>query len=391
MVIEDRHSSDTAGISRGRRKIVGIGEIGLDYYRNISLPEIQREAFREQLDLAMKLELPVVVHIRDAIDDSFKILRESGISKGVLHSFPGSADKAKEAVKMGFYISFAGPITYSKSTRAEIAKSVPLGRILTETDSPYLTPQAYRGQRNKPEYVRYVIAKLAELHAPYTFEDIERITSHNARKAFCLPHEKNPEIVYKIRRSVYINYTNRCSCNCHFCPRVHSGFVAGHYLKLQREPSAGEVIAEINSFKDFDEIVFCGLGEPTMRLAELLEISSLLKKRGHFIRLDTNGHGSLINKTNVPSKLKGLIDKISISLNAQDAETYVKICRPDSGAESYLAMVKFAEDCVALGIKTELSAVRIPEVDIEACRKIANELQAGFRIREYSQDDGNKG
>jgi TatD DNase family protein len=366
-------------------KIVAIGEIGLDYYRDLSPRDIQRRVFGEQLALAKDLDLPVVVHIREAMDDSLKILEESGVMRGVLHSFPGNIDEARAGIDLGFFISFAGPITYPKSSRPEVAAAIPLSRILVETDSPYLTPQAFRGKRNKPEYVKYVIAKLAEIFAPYSFEDIERITSHNARRLFNLPNDKNGKIVYRIRRSLYINLTNRCTCNCGFCVR-HSksgGYVAGHYLFLKSEPAAPEVLAAIENENNFDEVVFCGLGEPTLRLKELLEIAVALGRKKISLRLDTNGHGSLINKTDLPRKLAGLIDKVSVSLNAQDADTYVKLCRPDRGKEAYQAMLDFIKGCVANGIAAEISVVELPEVDIESCRRIAQSLGATFRIRKY--------
>jgi TatD DNase family protein len=366
-------------------KIVAVGEIGLDYYRDLSPRDIQRRVFREQLELAKELDLPAVVHIREAMADSLRILGDAGIHRGVLHSFPGNADEARRGVDLGFFISFAGPITYPKSTRPEVAAALPLSRILVETDSPYLTPQAFRGKRNNPEYVKYVIEKLAEIFAPYTFDDIERITSYNARRLFGLPLDKTGKIVYKIRRSLYINLTNRCSCNCRFCIRhgALKGYVAGHYLFLKSEPSVSDILSAIAEEKDFDEVVFCGLGEPTLRLKELLEITAALKKWGRPIRLDTNGHGSLINKNNLPPRLVGLIDRVSVSLNAQDAETYVRLCRPDRGAEAYDAMLDFVRGCMAVGIPTEVSAVDLPDVDIEACRRIAQGLGATLRIRKY--------
>jgi TatD DNase family protein len=369
-----------------RRKVVAIGEIGLDYYRDHSPRDTQRKAFEEQLDLARKLDLPIVVHIREAIEDSFKILEKSGVSKGLLHSFPGDEMEARKAIEMGFYISFAGPLTYPKSTRVKVAASLSLSRVVVETDAPYLTPQAFRGKRNQPLYVRYVIEKLSEIFSPYTYEDVERITSHNARRLFKLPFEKIPRIVYKIRRSLYINLTNRCSCNCYFCPRSGStgGFVSGHYLFLRKEPSVKEVLEAIERESGFDEVVFCGLGEPTMRLKEMLEIAGDLKSKGYKLRLNTNGHGSLINRIDLPSKLVGMIDKVSVSLNAQDAETYLSICRPDRGKESYEAMIEFVKGCKKAGIETKVSVVDLPEIDMEACRKMASELRVDLRVRSYS-------
>jgi TatD DNase family protein len=143
----------------------------------------------------------------------------------------------------------------------------------------------------------------------------------------------------------------------------------------------------INLEKDFDEVVFCGLGEPTLRLKEMLEICRAVKKMRLPVRLDTNGRGSLINKADVPPMLKGLVDKVSVSLNAQDADTYVRICRPDMGRQAYDAILKFMRDCVALQIPTEASVVALPEVDIEACRRLAVGLGATFRVRRYGQSE----
>ena len=365
-------------------KVVAIGEIGLDYYRDNSPRKDQREAFTRQLALAAELDLPVVVHIREAMHDALNILEKSGVSRGVLHSFPGDVPEAKTAVEMGFHISFAGPISYPNSTRLQVAGSLPLSRILTETDSPYLTPQAFRGKRNRPEYVRYVIEKLADVFSPYTFEDVERITSLGACRLFSLPIDKTSKIVYKIRNSLYINLTSRCSNNCYFCPRnATGGFVAGHYLMLPKEPSVEEVLAEIEGQTNFNEVVFCGLGEPTLRLPEMLEIARRLKSKGYFVRLNTNGQGGLINKLDLPSKLSGAVDKVSVSLNAADADTYVRICRPDRGKEAYQAVLEFIKGCVDSGISTDVSAVELPEIDMETCRAIAEELGADFRLRRY--------
>ena len=116
------------------KKVVAIGEIGLDYYRHHSPRQIQRRVYREQLELASRLEMPVAVHTREAIDDSFRILEDSGIKKGVLHSFPGDETEAIRAIEMGFSVSFAGPITYPGSTRADVAASIPLSKIVVVDD-----------------------------------------------------------------------------------------------------------------------------------------------------------------------------------------------------------------------------------------------------------------
>jgi TatD DNase family protein len=144
------------------------------------------------------------------------------------------------------------------------------------------------------------------------------------------------------------------------------------------------VLKAIERESGFDEVVFCGLGEPTMRLREMLEIAGDLKSKGYKLRLNTNGHGSIINKIDLPSKLAGKIDKVSVSLNAQDAETYLSICRPDRGKESYEAMIEFVKGCKKADIETKVSVVDLPEIDVEACRKMASELGVDLRVRGYS-------
>jgi TatD DNase family protein len=180
--------------------------------------------------------------------------------------------------------------------------------------------------------------------------------------------------------------TNRCTNTCYFCPRNAGGdYVAGHYLRLNTEPSADHILKLTDMHTDFDEIVFCGLGEPTLRLRELLEIAGKLKDKGHFVRLNTNGHGSLVNKVDLPSRLPGLVDKVSVSLNAPDEETYERICKPDRGRAAYAAVIDFIKGSVANNIETDVTAVDLPEIDTEACRKLAESLGARFRLRRYNK------
>lgn len=171
--------------------VVAIGEIGLDYYRDLSPREVQRRVFREQLALAKELGLPVVIHDRDAHGDVLDILRKDGAGPagGVLHCFAGSLEMAAACLEMGFYISFAGPVTYPNARRPkEVAAAVPLERLLVETDSPYLAPQTHRGKRNEPAYVRYVAEQIAALKG-ITPEEVARATTANARRLFGLPGE----------------------------------------------------------------------------------------------------------------------------------------------------------------------------------------------------------
>jgi len=169
-------------------KVVAIGEIGLDFYRNLSPKYVQIKAFEKQIELAKKLNLPIVVHIRNAYDDALSILIKNNVQEigGVLHCFSGNLEQAKEGLSLGFYLSFNGTLTYPKSRAQDIAKNTPINFILTETDCPYLTPTPFRGKRNKPSYVRFVLEKLSELFPDKSFEEIEKITEENAFKLFKL-------------------------------------------------------------------------------------------------------------------------------------------------------------------------------------------------------------
>ncbi|MGF7058413.1 TatD family hydrolase [Brassicibacter mesophilus] len=169
-----------------KEKVVAIGEIGLDYHYDNSPREVQKKWFIEQIKLAKELDLPVIIHEREAQQDMYDILKEhaDGKFKGVLHCFSGSLEMAREYLKMGFYLSFAGPVTFKNAkTPKEVAKNIPLERMLVETDSPYLTPEPNRGKRNEPLNVRYVAAMIAELRG-VSFEEIAQKTSQNVKKLF---------------------------------------------------------------------------------------------------------------------------------------------------------------------------------------------------------------
>lgn len=147
-------------------KAVALGEIGLDYYYDSAPHEVQRDVFLSQLRLARELGKPAIMHIRDAHGDAVELLRahKGELPAGVMHCFSGSVEVAREYLDMGFYISFAGPVTFKNAARLpEVARYVPAGRILVETDSPYLAPVPLRGKRNEPAYVRYTSARIAEL------------------------------------------------------------------------------------------------------------------------------------------------------------------------------------------------------------------------------------
>lgn len=181
--------SDTAkslNIVNNNRKIVAIGEIGLDYYWNKENKALQRYAFIKQIELANKYNLPIVIHTREAVDDTIDILKNKieATKKGVFHCCPLNRELVKQALKMGFYISFAGPVTFKNSKNAnEIIQMVPLDKMVIETDSPYLAPEPHRGTRNDSRNVKYIAEKIANVKE-MSLEDIAKITYKNAMKIF---------------------------------------------------------------------------------------------------------------------------------------------------------------------------------------------------------------
>lgn len=170
-----------------RKRIVGLGETGLDFYRQYVSHDDQRASFRRHLDLARHLDLPVIIHDRDAHDDILTILREDGRgTRGVMHSFSGDLDMMSECIRLGYMISLSGPVSFRKATdKHAIAREVPLEWLMVETDCPYLTPEPYRGRRNEPAYVAYTALAIAELRGT-SLEEIAAASTANTQRLFGL-------------------------------------------------------------------------------------------------------------------------------------------------------------------------------------------------------------
>lgn len=184
---KDAREKDYAALAEWTEhpKVVAVGEIGLDYYYNHSPREVQQEVFIRQLDVARQTGKPFIIHDRDAHGDILSIIKKEakGLS-GVFHCFSGSLEMAREVIRLGFYVSFAGPLTFKNSVKLkEIACSVPLDRVLVETDSPYLTPEPNRGRRNEPLYVRLVAGELARLRGMDPAE-VAQVTTANVCRLF---------------------------------------------------------------------------------------------------------------------------------------------------------------------------------------------------------------
>lgn len=369
-------------------KVVAIGEVGLDYY---STPEhrctshqkdIQKDTFKKFINLAKELNLPLIIHSRDAGNDMLRLLKEEQVTKAVLHCFSEDEEFLNGILSLGIYISFAGNITFKNADNLRaLAKKVPVEKLLLETDAPFLAPQVVRGKRNEPAYIKYLSQELASFYG-LSIQDIARITSLNANTLFGIGKVPEPAIVYNIRDSLYINVANTCTDACTFCVREFTDYVKGHNLRLKKDPTINEVLDAIGEPKIYKEIVFCGYGEPTLRLDFILATAKALKEKGaKGIRLITNGHGNLINKRSIIKELSNYIDAISISLHVDTKEKYNKICRPVFGEDTFNKVLEFVKECKDIIPKVELTFLEMPEVDIDSCKKLAKDLGVDYRIR----------
>ncbi|HMK60917.1 MAG TPA: YchF/TatD family DNA exonuclease [Dissulfurispiraceae bacterium] len=361
-------------------KIVALGEIGLDYYYNHSPRETQRTVFVKQLSYAKECGIPVIIHSRDAWQDTAAILAESGVRNGVMHCFSGDRAMAEQALALGFHISIAGPVTFKKALELKkVAEMVPDERLLIETDSPYLAPDPLRGKRNEPAFIVHTARHIAQLRG-VSLEDIDRITTLNAKKLFGIGMADEARIAYKIRDSLYLNITNRCTNKCTFCIRYQSDFVKGHNLRLESEPTEKELETAIGDPSKYSEIVFCGYGEPLLRLNTVKAVAVWVKERGGRVRINTNGQGNLIYGRNILSELKGLVDSISVSLDAQDEETYNRICSP-SFTNAFMAVIEFIRAAKEIIPDVQATVVEMEGIDIAKCRQITDALDVNLRVR----------
>ena len=168
-------------------RIVAIGEIGLDYYWRKDNKEKQRDLFQKQLDLAVKHQMPVVIHCRDAIQELYDILSQyKGKVKGVIHCFSGSYEMARAFIELGFVLGIGGVLTFKNSKLYQVVEKLPLSSIVLETDSPYLTPEPHRGEMNESKYIPLVAEKIAQIKR-ISLSEVEKITTDNAKRVFDLP------------------------------------------------------------------------------------------------------------------------------------------------------------------------------------------------------------
>lgn len=397
------HPSDVSGVNErtikdiakltADPKVVAVGEIGLDYYREGAPRKAQRRWFREQIRVAVDVGKPIIVHCRDSADDIYEILEEERAWRagGVIHCFTGDDEQARKFLDIDFHLGAGGAITFSRSEELrEVFERVPVERVLLETDSPYLAPPPHRGKRNEPAYVARVAETLAELYG-MTTEAVTRLTTENVRRLFGMgPEPDGGSIAYSVGETLYLNVTNDCQNSCFFCGLLSDCVYKGHNLKLAQEPDAAEVLAAAGDPSRFTEVVFSGFGEPTLRLDVVKEVAGELKRRGaRRIRLVTNGLANKTHERNILPELRGLVDAVSISMQAEGPEAYAKICKTKGIEEPYPLVKEFVRWSKNYIPEVEVTAVKMSGlIDIEACEKVATEeLGVAFRAHDYVRMD----
>ena len=373
-----------------RPKILAVGEIGLDYYRDLSPRDAQRDVFRRQIRIAIEAGKPIVVHSREAFPDTIAILREEGAGRvgGIFHAFPGGVDEAAAALAANFLVGIGGPLTYRSSRLPETAARLPSSGFVLETDCPYLPPEPHRGKRNEPAYVAFVRDRLAALRGVEP-ADIERASSASYRRLMHGERPPAPSIAYALKGNVYINVTGSCTNACVYCPRLgRDRTLYGYNLALAADPSPREMADAAGALaRDAAprEIVFCGFGEPTCRLADVLETARALRGLGVPLRLDTNGQGSVIARRDVVPDLAAVFDAVSVSLGAHAAAAYASLCRPDRGGErTFDAVIDFIRRASASKMQCTVTIVDHPDVNVETARALVAAISgAAFRLRRH--------
>ena len=213
--------------------------------------------------------------------------------------------------------------------------------------------------------------------------------NQNAKQA--KEENRKDTYAYMLDGNLYINLTNKCSNGCDFCVRNERSSYYGNYLWLRHgEPTADKVIAQVKGFGDikrFKEVVFCGFGEPTYKVAEMVALCDYFHEKGLATRLNTNGQGNMINKRDIVPDLKGKIDLVNVSLNASCKEKYQKICRSQYGENGFEGMIEFAKACKKEGVPVRFSIVDcIGEEEVNACKKLCESINIPLYIRDYITD-----
>ena len=364
-----------------RPRVIAVGETGLDLYRDRVPAGLQIKLFEEHIRMAETFGLTLIVHSRSAEREVLDVLGDDVAVPVIMHCYTGPDDIAREAAERGYYIGFAGPLTFRRNLRLrELAGSLPADSILIETDAPYLSPEPVRGRRNEPSNVKYIADAISDIWGSDP-EETDRILMRNSMNALQLGSSRRTDLVYRLHGNIYMNITDRCDNQCRFCIKERADGIGGYYLKHHGEPDEERLKSIVGILRPHmeEELVFCGYGEPTMRPELLSKLAASASDRGFSVRLNTNGTSLTRMSAEETVELLKAFDTVSVSLNACCREEYNSICRPknENTWDRLMEFIELAERVVSV----RLTAVRYPGVNMKSIAGLAKRLNLPFRIR----------
>ena len=336
-------------------RVVAVGEIGLDFYRDIAPREAQIDVFRKMIALSREMgHKPIVIHCRDAFNEVIEtLLNEGGTYRGIFHAFSAGEAEARSVFQLGFHVGIGGVITYKNARLAETVAVLPIEKIVIETDSPYLTPHPWRGKRNEPAFVTHVLRTIARVKN-MTVAEVDRITTQNYLDAMGLGPEVLPRPVYKIGDAVYIQ-------------------------SAAATPSDLDHVAP----ESVTEAILTGVVDPLENMENTLAISSRAREQGWRVRVNTSGFANHAAGRDLTKELAGIANEIDVTLFGVNPRQHDELAYPTVGNEGWEVMRDFVRCSVASGIETVCEFVATPGFDAEPCREFARTLGARYDIRMY--------
>ncbi len=335
-------------------RVVAVGEIGLDFYRNLAPREVQIETFRKMIKLAREKEKPIIIHCRDAFNEVIDVLEsEGGTYRGIFHAFSAGEAEARKVSELGFHVGIGGVATYRNARLGETVAAIPLDRIVLETDSPYLTPHPWRGKRNEPSFVTHVARAVARAKGLSPAE-VDRATIESTCVALGISAEAMPRPVYRIEGAVYI-----------------------------QAAAADPADLDAAALDGVSEAIITGFSDPLERPEHVLGLASRARERGWRVRVNTAGLANQAAGRDVTHELKGNVDEVNVVLFGASARAHDELAYPGVGNEGWAAIRDFVRSAASAGIETVCEFVAVPGFEPEPCREFAHELGAKYDIRMY--------
>lgn len=367
-----------------------IGETGLDqHHHDRSVLDGQLAWFEMQASVASALGKTLIVHSRKAEAEVAAAVAPLDGAPVVLHCYTGPPGVALELVEGGGgnrFLGFTGRVTH-RSARAErdLLARIPRESVLIETDAPFMAPHPVRGGPSEPSFLHWILEEVARTWGcdPAT---AARQLWKNSERALQLGRWRRTDLVYRLGGRIYVNVTGRCNNDCVFCVRRFQDGIGGYLLDHSGEEGPDPDAAALRRVLDllpagvYDEVVFCGYGEPTLRHGLVRELARRMRASGWRTRLNTNGLMLSFAGREEARRLVSVMDSVSVSLNCPDAESYERVCRP-TVEDAYDRLLEFIRLCSDSSCETRLTAVRHPGVDLRGVRRRAAELGLPLRTR----------